>query len=149
MGKREKKMFCVSYFICSHGCTRRNLCFTLKIVSTLIKTAHVKIDRRSRHTINLRPTRFVSGKANECRRRPRRYQVDPWSRGREVAHGVLRSSLKPEKNYILPSERDRDFCRLFSTHQRPNVVVSDAWSAPATQHQPSCEHCDQRVGRSP
>ena len=39
------------------------------------------------------------------------------------------------------------FCRLFSTNQRPNVFVSDAWPAPATYHRPRCEHCDQRVGR--
>ena len=49
------------------------------------------IDLRSQHRINPWLTRFVSGKANECRRRPRRYQVDPWSRGGVVARGVLRS----------------------------------------------------------
>ena len=57
---------------------------------------------------------------------------------------------KPEKKAcFLPSERDRDFCRLFSKRQRPNVFVSDAWPAPATYHGSFCEHCDQRVGRSP
>ena len=51
-----------------------------------------------------------------------RYQVDPWSRGREVAGGVQRSSLKPEKNaYFLPSERDREFLPI-STQQRPNCL---------------------------
>ena len=51
----------------------------------------------------------MSGKAGECRWLLRRYQVDPWSRGREVARGVVRSSPKPEKKaYFLPSERDRD-----------------------------------------
>ena len=49
--------------------------------------------------INPRSSRFVSGKANESRWRPRRYQADPWSRGREVARGVLR---------FLPSEKDRE-----------------------------------------
>ena len=34
------------------------------------------------------------------------------------------------------------FCRLFSTQQRLNVFVSDAWSAPATYHRPFCEHCE-------
>ena len=72
------------------------------------KTAHVTIDLRSRHRINPRATRFVLGKDNECRWRPRRYQVDPWSRRREVARGVLRSSPKPEKKK-LPWERDREF----------------------------------------
>ena len=41
------------------------------------KTARVTIDLRSRHRIYPRPTRFVSAKANECRWRTRRYQVDP------------------------------------------------------------------------
>ena len=65
------------------------------------KTAHATIGLRSRHRINLRPTRFVSGKASECRWRPRRYHVDPWSRGREVTRGVLRSSPKPEKGLFF------------------------------------------------
>ena len=30
--------------------------------------------------------------------------------------------------------RERDFGRLFSTQQRPNVFRSDAWLAPATYH---------------
>ena len=65
---------------------------------------------RSRCRINPRPTRFVSGKTSECRWRHRRYQVDPWSRGREVAHGVLDSSPNPKKKaYFVPSEWDRDF----------------------------------------
>ena len=42
-----------------------------------------------------------------------------------------------------------NFCRLFSTQQRPNVFVSDAWPAPATYHRSFSEQCDQRVGRSP
>ena len=37
----------------------------------------------------------------------------------------------------------------FSTHSWTNVFVSDAWPAPTTYHRPCCEHCDQRVGRSP
>ena len=40
-------------------------------------------------------------------------------------------------------------CRLFSIHPPPTVLESDAWTAPATYHRPRCEHCDQRVGRSP
>ena len=35
--------------------------------------------------------------------------MDPWFRGREVARGGLRSSPKPEKNYFVPSERNRVF----------------------------------------
>ena len=76
----------------------------------------------------------MSGKAGEFRRRPRRYQVDPWSRGRQVA-GVQRSSAKPEKRPIFCHRRGiENFCRLFSTQQCPNVFVSDAWPAPATYH---------------
>ena len=91
----------------------------------------------------------MSGKAGECRRRPRRYQVDPWSRG-QVARGVLRSSPKPEKRPIFCHRRGIViFCRLFSTQQRPNALVSDAWPAPATSHRSLCEHCNQGVGRSP
>ena len=46
--------------------------------------------------------------------------MDPWFGGREVARDVLRSLPKPEKMPIfLPWERDRDFLRLFSIHQRP------------------------------
>ena len=121
-----------------------------KLSTRWSKTAHATIGLRCRHRSSPRPTRFVSSKAGECRWRPRRYQVDPCSRRREVARGVLRSSPKPEKRPIfLPSERDRECCRLFSTQQRPNVFVSDAWRAPATYHRSFCEHCDQRVGRSP
>ena len=89
-----------------HAAARGRTCtFTLKVVSTLIQTAHVTIDLRSRHGRNPRPTRFVSGKANE-RRWHRKYQVDTWPRRREVARGVLRSSPKPEKVLFLPSGRD-------------------------------------------
>ena len=61
--------------------------------------------------------------------------MDPWSRGREVARGVLRSCPKPDKRPIFCHRREIEkFCRLFSTQQRPNVFVSDAWPAPATYH---------------
>ena len=76
--------------------------------------------------------------------------MDPWSRGREVARGVLRSSPRPEKRAIFCHRRGiENFCRLFSTQQRPNMFVSDSSPAPATYHRSFCEHCDQRVGRSP
>ena len=88
--------------------------------------------------------------AGECRWRPRKYQVDPWSRGREVARGVLPSSPKREKRSIFCHRRGIEkFRYVFSTHQRPNVFVSDAWPAPATYHRSFCEHCDQRMGQSP
>ena len=115
--------------------------FTLKAVNTLIKTAHSTIGLRSRHRINPPPSRFVSGMAGACRWRPRKYQVDPWSRGREVARGVLPSSPKHGKRSIFCHRRGIDnFCRLFSTRHRPNVFVSDAWPAPATYHRSFCEN---------
>ena len=134
-----------------HAAARGATCaFTLKTVNTLMKTAHATIDLRSRHRTNPLPARLVSGKVNEGRWRPRRYQVDPWSRGREVARGVLSSSLKPEKRSICCHRRGTEnFGRLFSTYQRPNGLVSDAWPAIATYHRPSRQHCDQSVGRSP
>ena len=65
--------------------------------------------------------------------------MDPWRRGREVARGVLRSSPKPEERPIFCHWRGiENFCRLFSTQQRPNVFVSDVWMAPATCHRSFC-----------
>ena len=43
--------------------------------------------------------------------------MDTWSRRREVARGVLRSSPKPPKRSIFCHRRGiENFCRLFSTH---------------------------------
>ena len=63
--------------------------------------AHATIDVRSPHRTNPRSTRFVSGKASENWRRPRTYHLDPLSRRREVAHGVLRSPPKPEQTVFF------------------------------------------------
>ena len=79
-----------------------------KLSTRWSKTAHATIGLQSRHRSNPRPTRSVSGKAGEYRRRSRRYQLDPWSRGREVARGVLRSSLKPGKRPIFCHRRGID-----------------------------------------
>ena len=67
--------------------------------------AHATMDVRSLHTTNTRSTCFVLGKASEYRRRPRSYHVDPLSRRREVAHGVLCSSPKPEQTIFFASEQ--------------------------------------------
>ena len=76
--------------------------------------AHATIGVRSRHRTNPRSTRFVLGKASEHRRRPRSYHVDPLSRRREVAHGVLCSSPKPEQTFFrLGEERWRFFVVCF------------------------------------
>ena len=132
--------------LCVHAAVRGGTCaFTLKIVIALIKNSSRDDRLRSRHRSNPRPTRFVSAKAGECRGRPRIYQVDPWSRGRELGRGVLRSSPKPEQRPIFCHRRGIEkLCPLFSTQQRPNVFVSDAWPAPATYHRWFCEHCDRR-----
>ena len=71
-----------------------------------------------------------------------RYQVDP--RG-------LGGDKLPTASYSLPNLKKRSiFCdwrgienfrRRFSTRQRPNVFVSDAWPAPAAYHRPFCAHC--------
>ena len=56
------------FFFFGHAAGRGGTCaFTLKIMNTLSKTAHSTIGLISRHRINPRPTRFVAGKANECR----------------------------------------------------------------------------------
>ena len=73
-----------------------------------------------------------------------------------VVEGARRYPRRPtllpnlkEKLDVSPTERDRDFCSLFSTQQRPYVFVSDAWAALATYHRPFCESCDQRMDRIP
>ena len=105
------------------------------------------MDARSRHRLSLRPTLLVTGKANEYRRRPRRYQVDPLSRVRELAGSVLRYPPKPENKPVLcHSRRIEKLCHLFCSHQRPIMFSSYAWPAPATYHRPLCEHGDRRVG---
>ena len=154
VGKTGKKCTLVYFgtIICSHCCTYATevAVSRWKLSTRWSKTAHATTGLRFRRRINPRWTRFVAGKAGECKWRPRKCQVDPWSRGREVARDVLRSSPKPEKRIIFCHRRGiENFCRLFSTQQRPNVYVSNAWPAPATYHWWSCEHCDQRMGRSP
>ena len=121
-----------------------------KLLARWSQTDHATIHLRSRHRINPRPTCFVSGKAIDCRwRRPRIYQVGPWSEEREVARGGLRFSSKPYKMGIRCHRRGIEiFGRLFSTHERTNVFVSDAWPALAKYHRPCCQHRGQRLGRS-
>ena len=88
-GTCSKKYICIYIYIFVDAAARGGT-WTFEIVNEMIRTPRVTIDRRSRHRIDARSTRFVSGKASECRWRPWRYQEDPWSRGGEVAHGVLR-----------------------------------------------------------
>ena len=78
-GKQINKCpFFVISFV--HAAARGGSCaFTLKIVKKkkISRDDTINTGLRSRHRINPRPTRFVSGKASEYRRRPWRHQVDP------------------------------------------------------------------------
>ena len=96
------------------------------------KTAHATIDLRSRQRINPRKSPFVSGKVSERRWRPRRYRVDPWSRGREVARVVLCPYPKPEKKKVSFCHRREidNFGCLCSTHQRPNILYQTTGPRP-------------------
>ena len=113
---------------------------------------HVTTDPRSRHKLNPRPTRFLSGKTNECRWRPRPYQVDPWSRSREVARGILHSSPKSGKGPIcLQPEKDQQFvpsvfhpppedkCFCIQGLAGAHLVLPAVWWT----------LCDQGLGQSP
>ena len=62
----NRKNFCGNTRILLGNCMRRNLCLHGENRQHA-KTAHATKNLRSRHKTNPRPTRFVSGKANECR----------------------------------------------------------------------------------
>ena len=66
-----------------------------------------------------------------------------------AASSALLSNLEKGLFFAIGEGYVDNFCRLFGTKQRPNVFVSDARPAPASYHRLLCEHCDQRVGRSP
>ena len=121
-----------------------------KLSTRWSKTAHATIGLRSRHRSNPRPTRFVSGKAGECRWRPRRYRVIRGLGGEKLpaALNALLPNLKKGLFFAI-GEGSRIFvaCFLPGTQQRPNVFVSDAWPTPATYHRSFCERCDRWVGR--
>ena len=78
--------------------------------------------------------------------------VDPCSRGREVARGVLRSTSKSETNGSHVCHKrgiDNNRSPLLSTQQRGNAFLSDARPAPAAYHRVCCEGCEPNVGQSP
>ena len=64
--------------------------------------------------------------------------MDPWSRARELAGGVLRYPPYPEKTTAIfcHSRRIEKLCLRFinSAHKRPIVFLSYAWPAPAACH---------------
>ena len=78
------------------------------------------IDLQSRQIINPPPTRFVSGKANEWRWRPRRYQVDPWYRGKRLpaaSYALLPKLTKGPTFAIGEGSRNFLVCFLYTSGQ--------------------------------
>ena len=127
-----------------------NLCFGVENCKHADQTRLRRRYLRSRHRTNPRPTRFVSGKAKECRWRPRRYQVDPWSRGRVVARGVLRFSPQPEKMPIFCHRRRIETCVVrFLNISAQMCLYRTPGRRPARITGRVVQHWDQRVGRSP
>ena len=106
------------FFFFSDGCRRRNLLILVANCQHADKkSARATIDARSRHRLSPRTTRLVTGKANEYRWRPRRYQVDQWSRRRELAGGVLRYPPKPgEKNLFFAIRDGSRNCVIYFVH---------------------------------
>ena len=93
---------------------RKGIEIFCRMFSTHQPTAHL----RSRYRINPRVTRFVSCKASEHRWRPPKFDVDPWSRGREVARDVLRSLPKPEKYlFFAIGKGSRFICFIYTSNQ--------------------------------
>ena len=87
--------------------------------------AHAMIDVRSRPGTKPRPTRFVSGKVREYRRRPQMYHhVIPFSKRREVAHGIIRSRRNLNKPIFPHGSGIEIVCGQFSTHQPTKYLRS-------------------------
>ena len=109
---REKMFVFLGLFV--HAAVRGGTCaFTLKIVSTLIQK---QLTRREASDLDIEASH---GEPGSCRARP--VNVDdgledmrwiPWSRGREVARGVLRSSPEPEKRPIFCHRRAVSYTHL-------------------------------------
>ena len=113
--------FCI---ICSHGCTRRNLCFH---VENCRHADQKQLTRR--HTFDL-DIESTHGQPASCRARPVKVDDDleevRWIRGLGgeklpvASYALLRN---PKGVYFLQSERDRDFLSPVSAQPRPNVFV--------------------------
>ena len=148
-GTREENV-CFPRIICSRCCTRRNLRFH---VENSQHADQKQLTRRQAFDLDIGATH---GQPGSCRARP--VNVDGledirWIRGLggeklPAASNAPLSNLEKGLFFAI-GEGSRFFCHLFSTQQRPNVFVSEARPAPATYHPSFCEHCDQRVGRSP
>ena len=126
-GENGKKVLRI---ICSRYRTRRNLRFHISKLSTRSsRTAHATIDLRSRHRINPRPTRFASGKANanidDCLEDIRWIRSLGSGRLPAASYAFLPNLQKGvlfERRAFCHRRGIEIFCRLFSTHQRPNVL---------------------------
>ena len=62
-------------------------------------------------------------------------------RERLVDRVVLWFSVKsPQSDIFCPLGDDREYLSLFSTHQSLNVLLTEAFSTPATHYRPQSEH---------
>ena len=124
-------------YVCSSFFARpRNLSIFIKSLGPRCPTT--AIDQRSRDRDDPRPT-LRSGQdhmnvgdsaVESCR------SMIYFCRLREVARVFLLSPVKSAQNYILcPLGGDGELLSLFSSHQPPKTVSTEAWSAPATHYQ--------------
>ena len=126
---------------CSRCCTRRNLRFH---VENSQNADQKQLARRTALDLDIEATH---GPPGSCRARP--VNVDDGLEGIRLIRGLEGETLPAASNALLPNlkkgrffavgEGSSFFCRLFSTQQRPNVFVSDAWPAPATCHRSFCD----------
>ena len=133
-----------------HAAVRGGTCaFTLKIVSTLIQK---QLTRREASDLDIEASH---GEPGSCRARP--VNADDGLEDMRRIRGLVCEKLpaasyallQPEKRPIFCHRRGIEiFCRLFSTQQRPNLFVSDAWPAPAAYHRSFYEQCDQKVDKA-
>ena len=149
-GGEKTKAF--SLIFRSRGCTRCKLCFHVENCQHANqKQPHATIDLRSRHRINPRPTRFVSGKADEC-------TVDGGLKDVRWIRGLGGEKLPAVSYALLPNlkkglffaigEGSRIFvaCFLHSSAQMCLYQTPGRRPPPITGR---FVNTDQRVGRSP
>ena len=99
MGKTGGEVVCL---FCSCGCTRRNLCFTLKIVNTLIKNSS-RDDRPSISTYNQATANPLRVGPASCRARPK--NVDDGIEDIMWLRGVGGERLPAASYALLPNPK--------------------------------------------
>ena len=137
-----------NFFSCRRSSDRGGIEIVCRLFSTHQPTTHL----RSRHRINPRSTRFVSGNAGAYRWRPPKCYVYQWSTGREVARDVLRSFSqfpRPEKcPFFVIGDGSRCFLVNF-LHNSGQISFSQT----PGRHPPYITglrvNSDPRVSRSP